>query len=113
MGTVRNGTRRGGKNCATVPVAVNNGAIHVLAMARRSIALFLATAGLMAGTVGCAKAPEPGDGGEAGEEGSGLTTPAPGTMQKRGEPGEEGAAGEEEKEGEGGEGGEDGEGGES
>jgi hypothetical protein len=80
-------------------------------MARRSIALFLATAGLMASTVGCAKAPEPGDGGEAGEEGSGLTTPAPGTMQKEGaERKQGGAAGELEKGDEGGEGGEGGEG---
>ena len=75
-------------------------------MARRSIALFLAAAGLMAGTVGCGKAPEPGDGGEAGEEGSGLTTPAPGSMEKGGEGGE-GGEGDEGEGGEGGEGGED------
>jgi hypothetical protein len=43
-------------------------------MARPSIALFLVTAGLMAVTVGCSRAPEPkrSEGGE-----SGVSTPTP------------------------------------
>ncbi|WP_087068571.1 hypothetical protein [Cyanobium sp. NIES-981] len=76
-------------------------------MPRSSLALFLATAGLVAGTLGCGQAPEPKDGGEAGEDGTEMTSPsgsaAPQTStpqtstpkpENAGEGGEAGEAGE-------------------
>ncbi|MFY8148290.1 MAG: hypothetical protein ACOVNL_03610 [Prochlorococcaceae cyanobacterium] len=71
-------------------------------MARPSIALFLAAAGLMAATAGCGKTEAPG-----GEEGGGspaMTAPAPGGAMPQEEGKEEGDHGDEG--GEGGEGGE-------
>lgn len=77
-------------------------------MARPSIALFLVTAGLVAGAAGCGKAPE-GDGGEGKPEmmtpAPGHSPAAPGTKEPEKEEGGEG--------GEGGEGEEGGEGGEN
>jgi hypothetical protein len=88
-------------------------ASRTTSMARPSIALFLATAGLMAGAVGCGKAPDSGSG---GEESSGMSTPAPQTapkMQKEamGEGAMQGKTKDQEMHGsdEGGEGGEGGE----
>ncbi|MCT0226086.1 hypothetical protein [Synechococcus sp. CS-1328] len=82
-------------------------------MARPSIALFLATAGLMAGAVGCGKAPDSDSG---GEESSDMSAPAPKTapmMQKepKGEGAMQGKPKDQEMHGsdEGGEGGEGGE----
>jgi len=72
-------------------------------MTRPSIALFLATAGLVAGTVGCGRTPEPMEGGEAGDGTPEMSAPAAGQMEGSGE--------KKMKEGdEGGEGGEGGEG---
>lgn len=64
------------------------------AMARSSLALFLATAGLVAGTFGCGQAPEPKDGGEAGESGTEMTKPAESGMPQKSEDGEGGEGGE-------------------
>ncbi len=51
-------------------------------MVRPSLALFLATAGLVAGTVACGRAPEPMEGPEAGEEKREMMEPAQGEMEK-------------------------------
>ena len=82
------------------------------AMARSSLALFLATAGLVAGSFGCGRRAERFEGGEAGESGEGrpeLTSPSGAPLPRDNRAGEGGEAGEA---GEGGEGGENGEGGE-
>lgn len=71
------------------------------AMARSSIALFLATAGLVAGTVGCGGAPETKEGGE--DNGEKMEKTVPGAAQS--EKNKEGGEGDEREEG--GEGGED------
>jgi hypothetical protein len=57
------------------PAILNNDADSEAsaAMARPSIALFLVTAGLVAGAAACGKAP----GGDGGEGASGMTAPVP------------------------------------
>ncbi|QNI71947.1 hypothetical protein [Cyanobium sp. NS01] len=78
-------------------------------MARSSLALFLATAGLVAGSLGCGRQPEPMEGGESGEGSEGrpeLTSPSGTTLPKDNRAGEDGAAGETDEGGEGGEAGE-------
>jgi hypothetical protein len=82
----------------THPAAVlqaNNGPGHssfrrLRIMIRPSLALFLATAGLVAGTVACGRAPEPMEGGEAGEGQPKMSAPAPEEMDKEAEGGEGG-----------------------
>lgn len=82
-------------------------------MARSSLALFLATAGLVAGSLGCGRQPEPVEGGESGEGSEGrpeLTSPNGTTLPKDNRAGGDGEAGEAGEGDEGGEGGETGEG---
>lgn len=76
-------------------------------MARSSIALFLATAGLVAGTVGCGGAPETKEGGEDNGAKMEKTVPGAAQSEKTKEGGEGGEGDEREEGGEGGEGGED------
>lgn len=59
-------------------------------MARSSLALFLATAGLVAGTVGCGRAPEPMEGGEDSGEKMEKTVPGASPIEKKEEGGEGG-----------------------
>lgn len=53
-------------------------------MARPSLALFLATAGLVAGTLGCGRGPESMEGGEGGEQMMERTSPDGESMMDEG-----------------------------